>query len=226
MIEVKDTFNPVNYSESECKFLIAHLGESPVVALEQVPTDVVVQAVQPALERVYELSERERYQREGDKWVGVQAVKDACSIYLFQLDKWRKDHKRGAPAAPPMYSFDSRGRAHRGGIGSDSGMIHSYFAPDGTRLPFTINLFSNDQVAWTPEWVGHGTDEPTAGLKVDAVNQRIECLVCGHTEHYNLDSRSSYNAARARISKHLRTAKDETERHREVHTNEFGGGDR
>ena len=76
-----------------------------------------------------------------------------------------------------------------------------------------------------PDWANRkkGTDNPapTSGLVVNGEARRLECF-CGHTEHYKDDSRASFNAARARMARHLIKAPDEVERHREIHTLEFG----
>ena len=52
-------------------------------------------------------------------------------------------------------------------------------------------------------------------------NSTVVCF-CGPTEQFKKDVRSYYNSARARMSKHLRSAKEEVFRHREVHTANFG----
>jgi hypothetical protein len=119
-----------------------------------------------------------------------------------------------------MHAYDGKGRPHRQGVGSDSGQVRTYFDAAGQRVPFAIELVPTGQAEWHPEWAK--ADEASDGLKVDRDNRRIECLICGHTEAFNPDSRGSYNAARGRISKHLRSATIEVERHREVHMTEFG----
>jgi hypothetical protein len=125
-----------------------------------------------------------------------------------------------------MHSFDSKGRPHRYGPGSDAGRVKTYFTAKGERLPFALELIPTGVADWTPLWAA-GADDPgqDAGIFNNAEKNRIECMIagCGHTESYKTDSRSSYNAARARISKHLRTATNSVDAHREVHTNEFGG---
>lgn len=224
-LEIYDKFDPVRYSELECEFLIKHLGEPPIVALQEIPPSVSLTSVREEVERVYALMEMEKAR--GTKWIGVEECKRLLQLYIDQVRKWREDwvRTRGkAPMFPSMYSYDSKGRPHRGGVGSDSGVVKTYFDKTGNRLPFAQDIApSGFDDSWTPEWANNeGTDLPKQGLKVDALNSRIECLVCGHTEKYNTESRSSYNAARGRISKHLRTAKDNVDDHRAVQTNEFG----
>lgn len=241
------SFNPVSLSNAENQFLLEWLGKPPVVAMKAItgvrnpaahpkdknpliyPDGVVPAAIKPILEGVYELQEMEKH--EGTKWVGVEKVKSAIQTWLSQNAKWKFDHDRTrgkAPRYPSMYSFDARGGAHLGGPGSDSGMVRTYFGPAGERIPFEIDLVDAQSFAWTPpSYVEQGIAD--VRLKIDSEAHRIECLVpmndgttCGHTESYKTESRSSYNAARARMSKHLRKATKEVEAHRELHTLEFG----
>lgn len=239
------TFNPVLFSNQENEFFLEHLGEPPVVALRGIkgvrspqahpkdknpiiyPDGVIPASVKPVLEGIYELQELAKH--EGIKWVGLERVKEAIKVWLSQNAKWRKDFEntRGkAPRYPSLWAFDAKGKGHLSGPGSDSGMVKTYFGPAGERIPFEIELLSE----YVPTWVAPTVqdDQSDARLKVDAEMCRIECRVptpgglCGHTEKYKAESRSSYNAARARMSKHLRKATEEVEAHRELHTLEFG----
>jgi hypothetical protein len=222
------TFDPVLFSEAENRFLLDNLGLAPVIARKNalVAHPVNPKAVNPIIERVYELLELERV--EGVKWVGVEALKDRIKTFLRENAKWASDAKRNkkAPRWPSTYSFDAKGRGHRGGPGSDADRVRTYFGPAGERLPFEINLFPDTE----GEWMAPGFDDKPAneGLYVDPNASRIECRVkvgdgiCGHTESYKEGSRASFNAARARMSKHLRKATTEQEAHKELHTNEFG----
>lgn len=215
-------FDPVTYSTAENRFLLDHLGQPPVVALQDVPRPVNPRAVKPILDRVYELQELETHR--GQKWVGVEALKKSITTWLTENAKWAAGAKRGRPRFPSLFSFDSKGRGHRYGPGSDSGQIKTYFDEKGQRVPFAVALVEGSIVGpeevFAPEYAQ--ADAPTDGIKLDADNRRVECLVCGHTESFNPESRASFNAARARMSKHLRKSTIEPERHREVHTQEFG----
>jgi ribosome-associated translation inhibitor RaiA len=240
------SFNPVNFSDQENEFLLKHLGKPSSIALREIkgvinphahpkdknpiiyPDGVIPASVKPVLDGIYELQDLEK--QEGLNWVGLDKVKETISIWLRENAKWRKDHQltRGrAPRYPSLWAWDAKGKGHLGGPGSDSGMIKTYFGPSGERIPFEIELLKDYIPSWTAPSV---TDQQgDKRLFVDADSHRIECRVpmpdgtlCGHTESYKQDSRSSYNAARARISKHLRKATTEVEAHRELHTLEFG----
>lgn len=247
-----EQFDPVQYSNAENEFLLAHLGEPPIVALRAIkgqinqqaatpfpgkradlvpivyPDGVIPASVKAIIETVYELIKLAEINEA--KWVGVEKVKDSIKVWFRESQKWSAAHKRNAknPRWPSLYSFDTKGNARLGGPGSDSGQVRTYFGPAGERIPFAIDLLVPDEVEmWEPPKF---SEQPSdARLKVDLDLHRIECLVplaaggyCGHTESYKLDSRASYNAARARMSRHLRKATSEVEAHRELQTLEFG----
>jgi hypothetical protein len=212
-------FDPVSYSNPECEFLLEHLGQPAIVALRDVKPPVNPKAVRPILERVNELDQLQ--QHEQITWVGTEALKDRIRIWLRENAKWSREHQiKRAPRWPSLLSFDAKGRGRRGGPGSDSNHIRTYFGPAGERIPFEIWFYPETQEAWqTP----HTDDAPSSkGIALDADKTRIECLVCGHTEVYKAESRSSYAAARARMSKHLRKATDKQDEHRETYVEEFG----
>lgn len=214
-------FDPVLYSKEENEFLLTTIGQPPVVAMRTVAPGVNPKAVKPVLDRVYELEQLKAH--EGAEWAGVDAVKEAIRIFLKVDEKWASDAQRSrrAPRHPSMYSFDTRGRAFLYGPGSDSGRPRTYFDAEGKRKPFAVELVPENVMDWVaPTLVGEIAN--THLLITDAEKNRIECGICGHTESFKPNSRSSEVAARARMSKHLRTAKDQTDAHRELHTAEFG----
>lgn len=222
------TFDPVKFSNAENQFLLENLGVATVVALRRVSPPVNPKAVKPILDRVNDLIELERV--DGVKWVGVERLKQSINKWFEQNSKWKNDYERSgkrAPRWPSMYSFDAKGRPHWSGPGSDSGQVRTYFGPAGERIPFEVLLVPDNYIEWKAPTVAEESSDPL--LFIDPQTNRIECRVptedgfCGHTESYKAGSRSSYNAARARISKHLRKATQNPEGHRELHTNEFGG---
>lgn len=214
-------FDPVKLSLEENQFIIENVGKAPVVALRnRTNPQVTLAAVKPIIDGVYELIETEK-DDPTFKWVGVEAIKKACQTYLEQAAKWEKNKGRpGAVRFPSMYAWDGRGKAHWRGIGSDSDQVRTYFDNEGNRIPFKIELLPAAQEAWKPEWIAQQKALPAWKLVVNEDLKRIECP-CGATETFKAESRASYNAARARISKHLRRATDNVFEHRELHTAEF-----
>lgn len=220
------SFDPVLLSKTENLWLLENLEKPAVVALQTVPMGANPKTLRGVLDMVRELTELQAAGRL--TWKGPDAIRGAIRKWLEQDSKWEADWQRFGgkiPRYPSLYSFDSKGRPHRAGPGSDNGRVRTYFGPAGERIPFAVNLLEIDESVWK----GPTDDDNTVVIKpgvdrlvVDGNLHRIECF-CGHTEQYREGSRASYNAARARMSKHLRKATDETERHRELHTAEFGG---
>ncbi len=211
-----EVFNPVLYSFEENQFLRDRVGQPPVVALRDVPVGVNRAAVRPVIEKIYELTELQKHS--GLEWVGIEAIQQAIDTYIQQATKWQNDRRKGAPRFPSMFSYDTKGRPHRHGVGSDSEQVKTYFVGK-ERKPFAVELVPDGEPTWVPDWEADAPSKDS-GLTVNAEAKRIECF-CGHTEQFNADSRASFNAARARMSKHLRSSTDEVERHRETHTMEF-----
>jgi len=212
-----EKIDPVLYSIEENQFLIEHLGEPPLVALRSLPPTVNPRAVTPVLEEIYSLEQLREHR--GEEWAGVDAVKASLKRYVEEALKWQNDKRRGRVRFPSMHIFDTKGRPHRGGPGSDSGRVKSYFDAQGERKEFALELSGEVEDVWKAPTQA---DAPKSGIKLNDELNRWECF-CGWTSSFNPDSRSSQNAARARMSKHLRTATDQVEVHREIHTNEFGG---
>lgn len=245
------SFDPVQFSNAENQFFLDHLGEPSIVVLRQIkgqingqaaypargkadatpivyPEGVIPASVKPILDGIYELEALSKLNEV--KWVGIEKVKAAIRVWFGENQKWSASHKRNPknPRWPSLYSFDAKGNARLGGPGSDSGQVRTYFGPAGERIPFALDLLVPDEDSmWEPPKF---SEQPSDNrLKVDLEAHRIECriknpdgTICGHTESYKLDSRSSYNAARARMSRHLRKATTEIEAHRELQTLEFG----
>jgi hypothetical protein len=213
-------FDPVLYSREECAFLLEHLGKPTSVALRDIKPPVNVKAMREVFDRVNELEDLKKHSNL--HWAGVDAIKASIKKWIEVDSKWEADYIRTrglAPRQPSMYSFDVKGRPHRSGIGSDTHRPRTWFDAQGQRHPFAIDL----QPEYTAEWAGPGfTETPlTAALEVNQVANRIECF-CGHTESFNPDKRSSWAAARARMSRHMRKATERVEEHKEGYELEFG----
>lgn len=220
-------FDPVRFSTAENEWLLDNLGKAAVVAMRDARAGVNPRAVRPVIERVNELMELETHEKQ--PWVGIERIKQSIQVWLGQNAKWAADAKKSkrAPRWPSLYTFDARGRAHRSAPDSDSGLVKTYFGPAGERIPFAVELIPDHLDTWEPPTAKEQVMDEQ--LYVDPLSHRLECRVkigdgyCGHTESYKEGSRASYNAARARMSKHLRKATESVEAHRELHTNEYGG---
>jgi hypothetical protein len=246
-------FSPVYFSDAENRFLLDHLGEPAILAVRDIkgventearyrlpgqrrdkdamvfPDGVVPASVRPVLEGVMELEELQKFKVL--KWVGIAAIKKSIEIWFREKTKWKNQHKRNPnfPRWPSLYSWDAKGQPHRGGPGSDSGDVKTWFDEKGNRQPFAVNLIViEDEIE---PFVAPTRDETAADERwfEDPVTNRFECRVkdaeghiCGHTESYKDGSRQSRSIARTRMGRHLKNAKNEAEQHREVYTMEFG----
>lgn len=202
-----DIFDPVMYSIAENKFFLKHLGESPVAALQDsLPEGVNPDTVQEVLGEVYEREELQKHR--GNTWVGQAALISTIQTYLTEWNKWGEMAKRGAPRFPTLHAWDGKGRPHRGGIGSDSNKVSTWIDSNGDRHPFSVELQTTTLQDFHPPWVKE--EEPLPDdLVHDAEKGFLQCPVDGWSTNYNTDSRNAYNMARARMSRHCKTSKDD-----------------
>lgn len=227
----KNVFDPALLSFPDCHYLLAHAGEPPVLAIPAIPPACNKVTLIQWVERFYELEELKKAR--GTDWAGVEAIRACIQKYLDVRATWKRDESYGAPRNPSMFAFDTRGNAHEGAPGSDSGRVRTYFDEAGNRIPFAINVIEKGSTgAWKPSWIAKKVLDPgpAPAQKFEILEPEgkncIECgvLGCGHTETFRPESRSSKNAARARMSRHLRNSKIEPQAHLELHTLEFGSG--
>lgn len=229
----RDILEPAEYSLEECRFLLQHIGEPAIVAVDGgVPIGVNEVQVRPLLGRVYELEELRKHKAHA--WAGIEAVKTAFAKFLQWMDTTAEIQRRGGPKHVSMYGVDGAGRLFKYAIGSDSGMVRSAITGrNGTRERFAVELTrpdgqilpSLDDIA---PWL-QGDPERFAGDKVEedwgqkkgkkflSPNGTIRCTICGRSETFRTDNHASYNAARARLIRHLKNAKEEIDRHLILH---------
>lgn len=201
------SFHPVRYSLEENQFFLNHLGESPVVALQQsTPDGVNPVTVQEVLGELYELDELEKHR--GVPWAGQKAVAEIITRYLSEHEKWGEMAKRGSPRFPTMYAWDGRGRPHRGGISSDSGEVTTYFDDNGDRQPLSVSLREEAIQSFKAPWVKKNQPIPE-NLIEDMDKGVLQCPIDGWTSNFKPESRQSYNMARGRMAKHCRSSTDE-----------------
>jgi hypothetical protein len=218
-----DIFDPVLLSVEENQFLLEHVGKPPAVVSRLVmPTGVNAKAVMPVVEQVYALEEIAKHDKE--PWVGVEAVKARCRTYLEQHQLWAQlqaqhGNNKDWPAFPTMAGWSQSGKPSIGATGSDSGRVRTYFdGPD--RKPFALNLHGEDGPTFQVPWLK--TTPAFDKLITDDAKGYIRCPICEHTDKYNVDAPSDRNAAFARMARHLTSAKEQIDAHRELHTKVYG----
>ena len=210
-----DVFDPVKYSLEENKFFLKHLGVSPITVLkDNLPDGVNATAVQEVLGAVYQLEEERNHR--GWVWTGIAEVKKSIETYLTEWIRWKEMSARGAPRFPSMHSWDSRGRPHRGGIGSDSGKkVSTYIDKDGNRHAFALPLRDGPVEGFVPSWVKPEAPLPD-DLDIDMDAGTVACPLCGWTTNYSAGSQAQLNLAKSRVAKHLKSAKEDPDQHRDL----------
>lgn len=215
-----DTFNPVKYSKEENAFLLENVGKAPIVALKGLNQEGVnPRAVRPVLQEVYDREQLRTH--EGVEWAGVESVKEKIQDFLTLDAQWEMAYNKShgkIPRFPTLYTRDGKGKFHWAGPGSDSS-YPKHYEKNGVVTTFELDLDGNVEEDWD---LGLSAPTVTLSLVHDEAKTRLECPICNHTESYKKDSRSSYNAARARMSKHLKSATEEQSLHQELYTVEFG----
>jgi len=223
---MSDRYEPALLSLEANKFLMEHAGEAPEMAfISGLPSGMAQADIYPMIDKIYRLRQQEIHT--GFKWCGVEEVKRAAGVYLREYGKWSEARKRGGPAYPTLFAWDGMGRGHLHGVGSDSGFVQTYFDSEGNRHRLGVDLIPIGDEAYVPEWV-----KPTVvaapehtDLEEDEENGLIRCPICQFTQTYQEGSQAKKNMARARVGRHLRTAKKHVEEHRQLYSFVFGGAD-
>lgn len=224
---MSDRFEPALYSLEANKFITEHAGEAPELAfISGIPNGMAQADIYPIIDKVYRLKQQEQHVA-GFRWCGVDAIKSAAERFLKEYGKWSEARKRGGPAYPTLFAWDGMGRGHLHGVGSDSGFARTYFDEQGNRHQLGVDLIPLGDEAYIPEWV-----KPTVvsapvntDLEDDEENGLIRCPICQFTQTYEQGSQARRNMARARVGRHLRTAKKHVEEHRQLYSFVFGGSD-
>lgn len=231
-----DIFQPALLSMEENRFMLAHAGEPPIVALaDGTPKLVNPAAVKPFLERFYELGELEKHR--GVPWAGVSRIKQSIASFLEWMAVCKEIARRGGPKVPSLFVTDGNGKMFKYGIGADGGFVRSKLTgPNGEREYFAVDLRRPDgailpdlsEIApWMQPNKDRKPDELIEDWAKDATgsakrNGTIRCSICGRTETFDTSNRRTYNGARARIAGHLKRATTDIDRHRILHTKSFG----
>ncbi len=221
-----EKFEPAFYSVEENLFLAENIGKAPAVAMARgVPLHVNPKAVRPVLERVYELMQLEEH--EGQEWVGLEPLRESMRTYVTAITEWESDKRKGAPYPPPMFNWDTRGRARFGGVGSDSMFVNTYFDENGGRKKLGVALTPGSvSQKYIPEWVRRKmavTDAPSE-LIINEKLGHIECPVCQFIVNFNPDDPTKINIAKAQMGKHMIKATKDPDDHKAAYGAIFRSG--
>jgi hypothetical protein len=184
-----EQFDPIVRSDQECAYLLAHLEESPAVALVGVqkasvqkinaaqqlenvdvwigvPDGVNPTVIRKDLGRFRELAELEDVK--GLEWCGYDALRDRLEWYLGKYIPTRdRMRQAGMIPNPSMFHFDSEGNAYRGADGTDSGRVRTWIDENGERHPFALDLVHRDGRIRKEHWTVPSPDSfvPKGSIK-------------------------------------------------------------
>lgn len=223
----QDTFEPAMMSLPELKYALDHLGESPSVALYNLDPvkhpGIIRSRLETLLARVYELQELHTHR--DVEWAGIEAVSDSITRYLDWHERVQEMKRRGfKKGEPSQFHWDEVGEAYKYAIGADSAeCVRTEIADDGSRRPFGVKLTMTptqmmaQDLSDVAPWINRGKHKVRTDDKLEeAVNGRmgtIRCTICSKTEEFDAANRQARVAARGRMGKHLKNARQEKHRH-------------
>lgn len=227
-------FEPAQYSIQDLHFLLDNIGKPPIVAFRQpLPVGTHRNSLSDVLTSVFEM-EQLRQAEDGFQWAGADALKDSITRFLEWHDRSREIFRRGARDSagslvthPSMYAWDEDGRAFKFAVDADAAdMVRTEILPDGSRRPFGVTLanVAGDtlpHISDVAPWIKQGPHAPRAADKVvdekSPKNPRVaslKCTICDFTQQYDPRNPQTRRIAMARMSKHMRDAKTNVNRHR------------
>ena len=224
-------FEPAYYSLEELRFLLDHVGESPIVALHGgPPAGVNPNMMQPTLAKLYEMEELSTKRQV--PWAGVEAIRDSILRFLSWHERSIEIRRRGGPRHPSMYGWEETGKGRIKAIkyapGADGDIVRSEINEAGENVKFAVNLKRSPEeviggLADVAPWIKGDPDKPKPvdEILVDDTKGFMQCSICGFAKNFNTASHQSRNLARAHVIKHLKQAKKDVERHRRLHLREM-----
>lgn len=214
-----DFFEPQLYNADELAFFMSHLGESVEVACYKgLPSRVSPGAVSDVLGRVHRLSELSKVHGDSVSWPGLDAIRQCIVDDLSWRETCARVRQKSGPKHPSLYHWNTSGEGIQGATGADGGTVRTRILPGGERKRLGIRLTAVDPtIDMDTSYVADFAEPAPASEDVllhDEEKRRFECPICAHTEVYKAQNPRSLNAARARMSKHLKdTRNDERTRH-------------
>lgn len=227
-------FEPAIHSNAELVFLLEHLEEPPTAALfGTMPVGVNATQIDKTLTTLQQ-HEQLRVHR-GIPWAGYDAIKDSILRYMSWQERSREiqrltggAHGNQSVLHPSQYVWDESGAAFKGAVGSDSAeMVRTEILDNGDRRPFTVKLLQADNIDVTAELAKVAPWMAGKSVRRAAIDDRIEtiedakkkhgsfrCSICMKAEEFTIGNRSQKALAKARMGRHLKSAKSDVARHK------------
>ena len=211
-----EVFEPAKLSIPELHFMLAHLEESPNVALHGgVPKGVNPDEITKWLGRFRELDELSKVRKVA--WAGYEPIQESIERFIAFQEKCLEGQQYGEPRHPSSMTWDSTGAMSRGGVGSDSSdMVRTELLPDGTRKPFTVKLIDSKQRS--KMWGGKSAPPETDDKITYNNDGTYTCSICKKVvASFDVDRGTrARNAAKKQVRDHCLKAKREQSRHRSI----------
>jgi hypothetical protein len=225
-----DIFEPMTLSRAEREAILEHLEEPASVALldtRGIPGVNPVE-IKKWIGRFSELEEMKTHR--GIAWAGFEAVRDSIQRCNAWEDRCLEIQADGGPRHPSQFGWNSEGDIFQGAIGADArDMVRSEILDDGTRKTFTVHLRAGripGQKTTMMPWVKHLTAQPQNAelddLVIDDTRGTVTCSICQYTQAYEpKKGRRELAMVKGRMARHLKTSKDEINRHRSLYQRKF-----
>jgi len=176
-------FEPAYYSLEELRFLLDHVGESPIVALHGgPPAGVNPNMMQPTLAKLYEMEELSTKRQV--PWAGVEAIRDSILRFLSWHERSIEIRRRGGPRHPSMYGWEETGKGRIKAIkyapGADGDIVRSEINEAGENVKFAVNLKRSPEeviggLADVAPWIKGDTDKPSLLMKSWWTTPKASC---------------------------------------------------
>lgn len=216
-------FEPADYAIEELTFALAHLGESPNVALHDgTPKGVNPITVRRLLGRLYDLEELRAIKgvpwgwSDDGQFTGYDAIRDSSERYIKWQAQCLEHQARGGPRHPSQHTWDSTGAMSHGGIGSDaSEKVRSEILDNGTRKTFAVML-KEDGRKRSVRMPWQKPAPPVGSDLISLDNGVYACSICVKpiASFDPTKGRREQNKARKIVREHVRDSKTELARHR------------
>lgn len=226
------TFEPAVLSIPELKFLLDHLEEPPHAALHgEIPPGVNPIQITKTLTEFQHFDQLQKFR--GVEWAGFEAIRDSILRFL-EWDQRRLGifEATGGPRGQnaisnaSQFAFSEDGSAFKYAISADSAeMTRTEILDDGSRRAFGVPLAQaegvtgDERLGELAPWIKRSksanlTSKDSVETNTEGKNGTVRCSICGHTESFKTAERGKFLAARGRMARHLKQAKDDVARHR------------
>jgi hypothetical protein len=220
-------FDPVIFSDEENLFIQKHVGKSPAAAFTGAKYGPGFSriGVEAFLSRIRDLKDVQELHKL--PWVGEEPIVERSNMWMEYRERYKAAKALNPSSAhPSMFHFTADGSEYYQGVGSDSGLVRTYFDEDGTRRPWALPLTkahdAQSQAAWGSQEIVESMQDDRLAVNEDLTLGKVECSICGHTETWDPDKPTGRGPARRKMKKHCMSARKDVAMHRKLGVEVFG----